>query len=258
MEGNFLDLLERDLVRKDDLEALKRIAPRVRTLLEREVVFRTPTEMRISVLNDITFPTPDSKFWQSVREQTAQLEQLVRESFEFKKTKNTLQRLRLRQRMLERKLEECDDDLEREDILLQIEALDISCREKEFQLASIRRVVADRVREIKEWARIQEELEPLLEYGVDNPDRHQLVSYLRRFVLEVINYLETRPPGTTLGEIHNLRAHIATTVKKAREQGVLEKALAVFSPKQLKMIGLSEDDIRAVEDFRKLRLRGLE
>jgi hypothetical protein len=31
-------------------------------------MYRTQTEMEISVLSDVHFPTPDSKYWQTVRE----------------------------------------------------------------------------------------------------------------------------------------------------------------------------------------------
>ena len=40
-------------------------------------IFRTETEMRISVLNDAKHPTNASKYWQSVREQDAMFDALM-------------------------------------------------------------------------------------------------------------------------------------------------------------------------------------
>ena len=48
-------------------------------------VFRTRTEMEVSVLNDMNFPTPDSKFWQCQREQGVHFHELVMLSYEYRK-----------------------------------------------------------------------------------------------------------------------------------------------------------------------------
>ncbi len=50
-------------------------------------IFRTETEMRVSVLNDGKHPTHASKYWQSVREMSAQFNALVDMSFDIKRNK---------------------------------------------------------------------------------------------------------------------------------------------------------------------------
>jgi len=41
--------------------------------------------MRFSVLNDMKYPTPASKYWQCVREQNVYLENLMTLSFEYRR-----------------------------------------------------------------------------------------------------------------------------------------------------------------------------
>ena len=48
-------------------------------------LYRTETEMRVAVLNDASFPTPASKYWQSVREMDVMHRELIKMSFEYRK-----------------------------------------------------------------------------------------------------------------------------------------------------------------------------
>ena len=56
-------------------------------------IFRTETEMRVSVLNDAKHPTNASKYWQSVREMSAHFDALMNLSFDLRK--NNVEKLRL-------------------------------------------------------------------------------------------------------------------------------------------------------------------
>jgi hypothetical protein len=47
--------------------------------------WRTETEMRVSVLNDVKHPTPASKFWQAVREQAVFVDQLLHLVYDYRK-----------------------------------------------------------------------------------------------------------------------------------------------------------------------------
>jgi hypothetical protein len=41
--------------------------------------------MEVSVLDDVHFPTPDAKYWQSVREQSVHFSELIRLSFDYRR-----------------------------------------------------------------------------------------------------------------------------------------------------------------------------
>ena len=58
-----------DILEKDDLMSVANLSKELQRVFEVKQVWRTETEMRYSVLNDVSFPTPASKYWQAVREQ---------------------------------------------------------------------------------------------------------------------------------------------------------------------------------------------
>ena len=66
-----------------DQAAIVALAEELRDTWQKRQVFRTETEMRFSVLDDGTHPTPAAKYWQAVREQAAMLDNLVALSFEI-------------------------------------------------------------------------------------------------------------------------------------------------------------------------------
>ena len=66
---------------------------------QKKQIFRTETEMRVSVLNDAKHPTNASKYWQSVREMSAHFDALMNLSFDLRK--NTVEKLRYDKQMEE-------------------------------------------------------------------------------------------------------------------------------------------------------------
>lgn len=154
----------------EDQQALVALAPELRHTFESAQVFRTPTEMRLSVLNDLKRPTPDSKYWQATREQDVFLNELVSLSYEYRKVQLELRRLA-------RKLDAETDDIEREALALEIE-------HQNWIAQQMARTARHRVREIKAWSQIKAELEPHLKYGVDDVDAHQLEAMRIRWTRE--------------------------------------------------------------------------
>ena len=53
--------------------------------VQKRQIYRTETEMRISVLNNGSHPTKASKYWQCVREQSMMYEQLRINIYEFRR-----------------------------------------------------------------------------------------------------------------------------------------------------------------------------
>lgn len=176
------------------------------TLVKRQI-FRTRTEMELSVLNDMKHPTAASKYWQAVREQAVMLEELVKATFEAR-------RFDVKIRRLERKLA-CDlDSLEREEYRIDLE-------EANYRLNSLMLMAKDRVRELREWSQIKAGLDDG-DFDTQNADSHQLVSYAQRFFLQAANAPENMP----LAEANNLMGQVQTTVRVLTERGLLEQALA--------------------------------
>ena len=125
----------------DDAANLDRLAPELRQTWETAQVFRTRTEMEMSVLNDLHFPTPDSKYWQCVREQNVMFGEMVGLSFEYRKN-------RVEQLKELRKIEGETDPLARELHQIELDRL-------RYIGANMERVAKDRMREIQHWHEIK-------------------------------------------------------------------------------------------------------
>ena len=124
-------------------------------------VFRTQTEMLVSVLNDGKHPDNASKYWQSVREQAVMLDNLAIVSFDYRRNEVALKRHQ--KRLLESK-----DELDREEIQIDID-------ECYFKKASMEQSANDRVREIKLWSNFKAELDDGT-FNTKNVDVNQLTS----------------------------------------------------------------------------------
>ena len=88
MNNDSLDLV----LEKIDLSLVRELQSELDDTWNKKQMFRTETEMRVSVLNDIKFPTLASKYWQAIREQAVMLENLVMLSFEYRRNDVKLRR----------------------------------------------------------------------------------------------------------------------------------------------------------------------
>ena len=90
------------VLKPQDAREVLRLKEELADNWNKKQIFRTETEMRISVLNDVNHPTSASKYWQSVREMSAHFDALMNLSFDMRKA--DLERLRLERKMKEAEL----------------------------------------------------------------------------------------------------------------------------------------------------------
>ena len=128
-----------------DVEEFRKLIPELKDTWVKKQIFRTETEMRISVLNDGRHPTKAAKYWQCVREQNVFFENLMDLSFDARKNDVEI-------KQQQKELEEEKDELKKE--LIQIE-LD----QKYYRKANLELTAKDRMREIEHWSRIKKELD---------------------------------------------------------------------------------------------------
>ena len=150
----------------EDVQFLETVKEELSDTWTKRQIFRTETEMRISVLNDVKFPTNAAKYWQSVREQGVMFENLVTLSFEYRRNDIELERKYT-------ELEEATEDLVRADIQVDID-------ECIYKKSNMEQVAKDRTREIEHWSRLKEELNDGT-FDTENVNTHQLESYHQRF-----------------------------------------------------------------------------
>jgi hypothetical protein len=161
-------------------------------------IFRTETEMRVSVLNDGKFPTPAAKYWQCVREQNVFFENLIQLSFGYRKNLVEIKKL-------QRKLDEETNDLE-------LELLQIELEEKQYARANMELVAKDRVREIEHWSRIKAELDDG-SFDNQNVNTHQMTSM--KLALE--NRARALTSGSSQAEVINVTGPLQTAERLAAQ-----------------------------------------
>ena len=157
-------------------------------------IFRTETEMRISVLNDGKHPTQASKYWQSVREQSAHFDGMMSLSFNLRR--NEVKRLKL-----ERKMQKAMDA---GDSLKQIE-IQIDLDENLYGRANMEQTAKDRVREIATWSKIKAELDDG-SFDSKNVNTHQATSY----GLALKNRVDTLGNSSSQAEVLNALGPLKT------------------------------------------------
>jgi hypothetical protein len=189
-----------NLLDPNDVKEFKEMTSELRDTWTKKQVFRTETEMRMSVLQDAKYPTKAAKYWQCVREQNVFLENLMSLSFDARRNEVKLKRL-------QEKLKKEEDPLKRE--LLQI---DID--EKTYGVANMQLIARDRMREIKLWSTLKKEFN---DGSFDDKDvnRHQLESYHQ--IMK--NKAETLTSGSSQPEVFNVLGQLKTIerVKKSGE-----------------------------------------
>src|SRR6056300_757732 len=189
-----------NLLDPENVKEFKAMTSELRDTWTKKQVFRTETEMRMSVLQDAKYPTKASKYWQCVREQNVFLENLMSLSFDARRNEVKLKRL-------QEKLKTEEDPLKRE--LLQI---DID--EKTYSVANMQLVARDRMREIKLWSELKKEFDDG-SFDTQDVNRHQLDSYH----LVMKNKAETLTSGSSQPEVFNVLGQLQTIerVKKSGE-----------------------------------------
>ncbi len=155
----------------EDFSNMKNITKELQRSFEVQQMWRTETEIRYSVLNDTKFPTPASKYWQSIREQMVFYENLIKLSFDYQTEQTELELLELDILVKPKnKREELNQKLIR-----------IKIDEKKFSLMTKRLQGHDRVREILIWEKVKEECKKESDFDIENVDTHQKESYAIRW-----------------------------------------------------------------------------
>ena len=159
--------------------------------IEKVQKYRTETEMRASVLNDASHPTPASKYWQCVREQNMMYEQLRIQSYEYRRRQAKI--LGMKDKMKKSK-----DKYEKMELQVDIE-------EMEWSLENIKYSANDRVREIKLWSKIKAELNDG-SFDTQDVNAHQPES----LQLQLSNRMSTLTQGSSQAEVLNVVGPLKT------------------------------------------------
>ena len=189
-----------NLLDPEDVKEFKAMTAELRDTWTKKQVFRTETEMRMSVLQDAKYPTKAAKYWQCVREQNVFLENLMNLSFDCRRQEAKV-------KWLEKKI-----DTEKDEYKLEKYIIDLD--EARYGLANMQLVAKDRMREIKLWSTLKKEFDDG-SFDTQDVNRHQLDSYH----LIMKNKAETLTQGSSQPEVFNVLGQLQTIerVKKSGE-----------------------------------------
>jgi len=211
-----------EILTLDDIKSLEPLKNELKETFVKVQGFRTRTEMEVSVLNDIKFPTPASKYWQAVREQNVMFNELVMLSYEYRKNLIEIKKLELQ-------VKDEKNELDRQ--LLQIEI-----ERKIFISKQQEKIAKERIREIKAWSEIKDrEIEQMDPIEADEVDNHQLISYTKRWIKQSVLAGDNGSPA----ERQNLEGQLVTGIRQCIEKGLLEEVLNGFSTEIQNKIKLS-------------------
>jgi len=206
---NIKDLVDKEsdnlhnILDPNDVTDFKGMVDELRDTWTKKQIFRTETEMRFSVLNDMKYPTKAAKYWQCVREQNVYLENLMSLSFDYRRTEVKLKRLK-------QKLAEETDELKKELIQIDID-------EKTYAKANMQLTAKDRMREIRLWSQLKKENDDG-SFDKQDVNQHQLESYHKI----MINRKNTLTPGSSQPEVFNVLGQLETIERVKKEKAQLE------------------------------------
>ena len=189
-----------NLLDPEDVKEFKAMTAELRDTWTKKQVFRTETEMRMSVLQDMKYPTKAAKYWQCVREQNVFLENLMSLSFDCRRSEAKV-------KWLEKKVESETDEYK-------LEKYKIDLDEARYGLANMQLVAKDRMREIKLWSSLKKEFDDGT-FDTKDVNRHQLDSY--HMIMK--NKAETLTSGSSQPEVFNVLGQLKSIerVKKSGE-----------------------------------------
>lgn len=180
-----LSLVNTKLLDGSEIEYLKKNQKSYEKRFRTKQLFRSKFEMEASVLMDDEHPTPDSKYWQAVREQDVQLEELIHLMYLEAK-------LHADREILEADLEELlfvldhiedgpDVGFRGKRVSALIEKKRIEIEENKYAVILNIKVAKERFREIRQWEEIIQKLIPQLKYGTENFELCHPERYMKRY-----------------------------------------------------------------------------
>jgi hypothetical protein len=193
------------VLKEEDAKQILALKDELADNWNKKQIFRTETEMRISVLNDAKHPTSASKYWQSVREMSAHFDALMGLSFDMRR--NAIKRLKLEKKM--------QKALDSGNELKQME-LQVDLDENLYGRACMEQVAHDRVREIQTWSKLKSELNDGT-FDNQNVNTHQSKSM--KLYLE--NRVKSLSPNSEVSEVLNALGPLNTINRLSTEEGKL-------------------------------------
>lgn len=220
-----------DILSKDKAIQLSELSNNLEHRFNVAQRFRSRYEMENSVLGDVKFPTPDAKYWQSVREQMVHFENLVLLSYEYKKNLGNLEILKCEKEEIEIEIKLKSSLIKKSnqpksalDLTIRKLSAHLSIKEAEigqteFSLICQEKIAQDRLREVLSWEDIMRKIIPDMKHGIDSYEEHQPESSYQRFYQEA-NMIQ-HAQGAGPADVRNILGQLGMADKRLKEQGII-------------------------------------
>lgn len=199
----------------EDLAALQDLMPGIEQSIRGHTIYRTTTEALFSVLNDLKFPTAASKYHQAKREQLVMFENLVGLSFDYRAAVIELEEIESKISSSER---------------FKLKKLEVKRDRLQFKLMWMRKDGQERIRELKMWAQIMQDLVESDVFDLDNKDTDELKAFTLRYLWELPAACRA---GNDVGGAVNIIAQARTGLAECDRRNIKLPAQLVERSKRL-------------------------
>lgn len=190
------------VLESEDLQRLQDLVPELKQAVATRTMFRTPTEARFSVLNDLKHPTPAAKYHQAKLEQVVMFGNLMTLSFDYREALIDLAEA-------EEKIKSAQG--------FELERLKVKRDRLTYKLTWMRSEAKERLREIEMWSRIKAQLESAASFDHDNKDTEELQGLAIRYMQELPAALRA---GKDVGGAVNIIAQAATMLAECERRSI--------------------------------------
>jgi len=215
MSDALQNIADSSVLANEDLIVLQGLIPEIETAITSHTIYRTTTEALFSVLNDVKFPTPASKYHQAKREQLMMFQNLVGLSFDYRAAQIDL-----------------DEVLSKiaSSKGFKLKKLEIKRDRLQFKLMWMRKDGQERIRELKMWSQIKEDLAESDEFDLNNKDTDELKALTLRYLYELPAACRA---GNDVGGAVNIIAQARTMLAACEERKIKLPAPLVDRSKKL-------------------------
>lgn len=231
--GNILNVLD-----EKDTKTIIRLQEELEETFHKSQVYRTETEARISILNDIKFPTPAAKYWQSVREQNLHFEEAVSESYHIRHLNLQIYELELKIAKLKKKGAH----------ELKIWKKEYDRDTKKAELNNVKRSLKWRIKELEQWSKIKKELDDG-SFDTTNPDTDLGETYKHYWANRVKALHSESGPGEIINALGSYIAseRLTTEDNKVLPFNEVDNSPPKLTPPNFKNIEKGVDNILKYE-----------
>ncbi len=151
------------ILSNDDYSTMSEMSVSLQHVFEKRQIFRTETEIKYSVLDELRCPTDAGKYWQIIREEFNMFENLMNLSFQYEDLNCDLQ-------LKEIELTEIDDSVKGK--IYQMKKRN-EIKRLQFVSSGMILQAKDIVRELKIWESLKTKLKSRSEFDLDDCNANQ-------------------------------------------------------------------------------------